>query len=225
MNEATSVTTDNWKDIMFQEARPSPDLWLLKRLVAPPLLGPLDLSPRSPTERKEPSDLSQGGSPPRPSADLAWASPSAMLAWPSMFEEGWELGGWGGAGLRASLCVSRPGTLFPPPLHGWPLCLSSKTIFSGHQISSWLPLHPPPTCPPRPSPHCLEPGDFRASLPAGTGAAPIIRGQPASLLRRGNPLSGLELDATRKCTQGVLSKEVLKASVCFSTLRGCPSLS
>lgn len=57
MNEATSVTTEK---VLRSErqARPSPDLRLLERLVAPPLLGPLGLS-KVPTQRELPSTLSQ----------------------------------------------------------------------------------------------------------------------------------------------------------------------
>ena len=61
MKPGTDIHSVTTEDITFQETGTAlPDLW---EDWWPPPLGPLELSPRSPTERKEPSDLPRGWNP------------------------------------------------------------------------------------------------------------------------------------------------------------------
>lgn len=69
MKEATSMTTEKTL-YSKRQAWPSPDLWLLERLVAPPVLGPLDFSPGHPQRGNHTAPCH------RPSVDLALALPN-----------------------------------------------------------------------------------------------------------------------------------------------------
>lgn len=147
MNEATSMTTEK---TLYSKRQTwlSPDLWLLERLGAPPLLSPLDFSPGHP-QRRNPAAPCH-----RPSVDLLLALQTLRLAWVKHILERMETCRglrWGRAQNMPLLPPTHPSFIFARPA---PVCPSSKITSSSHQIASSLPPCPHP---PTHSPHWSGP--------------------------------------------------------------------